>query len=192
MGVGWYFVHIAVLSQSNNFAILLLLLTIRYKRGNSLSVYQQDKFVSWDEVQFLCRALAERIHTQHPNIKKILAITRGGLFPAGILARELNIKHIETVGLESYTEKERGQINLLKPFSPDFSEDVLLVDDLADTGNTLNYLQKSLKSPVTVTLYVKPMGRHLVHFYAEEVPQTTWIRFPWDTARTYTPPLVQE
>ncbi len=156
-----------------------------------MSGYQQDKFVSWDEIQFLCRALAERIHADYPDITKMLAITRGGLFPAGILARELNIKQIETVGVESYAGKEQGEIRLLKPFDSGFSENVLVVDDLADTGNTLKYLQNSLKNPIIVTLFVKPQGQNLVDYYAEVVPQTTWVRFPWDTARAYQPPLVQ-
>jgi xanthine phosphoribosyltransferase len=152
--------------------------------------YSKDKFVSWDEIQFLCRGLAEKIHAHHPDITRMLAITRGGLFPAGILARELNIKQIETVGIESYTEKEQGQIRLLKPFASDYAENVLVVDDLADTGNTLKYLKKNLKNPIITTLFVKPEGKELVDFYAEEVPQTTWVRFPWDTGRSYVPPLV--
>lgn len=153
--------------------------------------YSKDKYVSWDEIQFLCRGLAERIHAAHPDIISMLAITRGGLFPAGILARELNIRQIETVGIESYADnKEQGQIRLLKPFSSDYAENVLVVDDLADTGNTLKYLSKTLKNPIVTTLFVKPEGKGLVHFYAEEVPQTTWVRFPWDTGRSYVPPLV--
>lgn len=156
-----------------------------------MSGYSKDKYVTWDEIQFLCRALAERIHGEHPDITRILAITRGGLFPAGILARELNIKCIETVGIESYADKEQGQIRLLKQFSNDFTENVLVVDDLADTGNTLKYLKKSLKNPIVATLFVKPEGKYLVDFYAEEVPQSTWVRFPWDTARAYSPPIVR-
>ncbi len=154
-----------------------------------MNTYSKDKYVSWDEIQFLCRGLAERIHAAHPEMNRILAITRGGLFPAGILARELNIKCIETVGIESYAEKEQGKIQLLKEFSADFSENILVVDDLADTGNTLRYLRKSLKNPIVATLFVKPKGKDLVEFYAEEVEQKTWVRFPWDTARAYVPPL---
>lgn len=152
--------------------------------------YTKDKYVSWDEIQFLCRRLAERIHTEHPQLNRILAITRGGVFPAGILARELNIRLIETVGIGSYNEQDRGGVSLLKPFSQDFTEDVLVVDDLADTGNTLKMLKKMLVRPVVATLFVKPEGAGLVDFYAEDVPQATWVRFPWDTSRQYIPPLV--
>ena len=121
----------------------------------------------------------------------MLAITRGGLFPAGILARELNIKLIDTVGIESYSETEQTEARVLKEFNQRFSHNILVVDDLADTGNTLRLLRKSLINPVICTLFVKPEGAGLVDYFAEEVEQNTWVRFPWDTARTYVPPLVK-
>ena len=156
-----------------------------------MSGYQQEKYVSWDEVQLLCRKLAARIHKDRPDLIRILAITRGGLFPAGILARELNIKLIETVGMESYNGMERdGEVQILKEFNQRFSHNVLVVDDLADTGRTLKELKKSLVKPVVVTLFAKPEGLSMVDYYAEEVAQDTWVRFPWDTARTFVPPLV--
>jgi len=157
-----------------------------------MSSYTNDKYVSWDEVQYLCRRLAIRIHKDRPDLIRILAITRGGLFPAGILARELNIKLIETVGMESYSGTEQGEVQILKEFNQRFSHNVLVVDDLADTGNTLRELKKTLVMPVITTLFVKPQGLSLVDYYAEEVEQSTWVRFPWDTARAYAPPIVSE
>lgn len=159
-----------------------------------MSSYQKEKYVSWDEVQLLCRKLAARIHAERPDLIRILAITRGGLFPAGILARELNIKLIETVGMESYSGSdktaEQSEVVILKDFNQRFSHNVLVVDDLADTGRTLRELKKSLVKPIVVTLFAKPEGLDMVDYYAEEVPQDTWVRFPWDTARAYVPPLV--
>ncbi len=153
--------------------------------------YQSEKYVSWDEVQNLCRKLAVRIHTERPDLSRILAITRGGLFPAGILARELNIKLIETVGIESYNGMDQqNDVVILKEFNQRFAENVLVVDDLADTGRTLKELKKTLVKPVVVTLFTKPQGSVDVDYYGEEVPQDTWVRFPWDTARTFVPPLV--
>ena len=156
-----------------------------------MSNYTSDKFVSWDEVQMLCRRLAERIHHDRPDLCRILAITRGGLFPAGILARELNIKLIETVGMESYNGTEQsGEVQILKEFNQRFSHNILVVDDLADTGRTLKALKQSLVKPVVATLFAKPQGMEMVDYFAEEVPQSTWVRFPWDTARAFVPPLV--
>jgi len=157
-----------------------------------MSSYVDEKYVSWDDVQSLCRKLAEKIHKDRPDMNRMLAITRGGLFPAGILARELNIKLIDTVGIESYSgneQKEVSEARILKEFNQRFSHNILVVDDLADTGNTLRLLRKSLINPVICTLFVKPEGAGLVDYYAEEVGQATWVRFPWDTARTYVPPI---
>ena len=156
-----------------------------------MSSYQQEKYVSWDEVQFLCRQLATRIHRERPDLVRILAITRGGLFPAGILARELNIKLIETVGMESYSGMEQGnEVKILKEFNQRFAHNVLVVDDLSDTGNTLKALRKDLVKPVVATLFVKPLGSSMVDYYCEEVAQDVWVRFPWDTTRSYVPPIV--
>ena len=159
-----------------------------------MSSYHQEKYVSWDDVQILCRKLAARIHAERPGLNRILAITRGGLFPAGILARELNIKLIETVGMESYSSSDRSaeqsDVRILKEFSQHFAHNVLVVDDLADTGRTLKELKKTLVNPVVVTLFAKPEGLPMVDYYADEVAQDTWVRFPWDTTRAYVPPLV--
>ncbi|MFA7275744.1 MAG: xanthine phosphoribosyltransferase [Pseudobdellovibrionaceae bacterium] len=152
--------------------------------------YNREKYVSWDDIQMLCRGLAHKIHAERPDLTKMLAITRGGLFPAGILARELGIRTIETIGIGSYDEQDRGLPQILKDAQSAYLEDVLVVDDLADTGNTLKMLKQKLIKPVVVTLFVKPEGAPFVDYYAEEVPQSTWVRFPWDTVRQYVPPVV--
>lgn len=158
-----------------------------------MNTYTSDIYLSWDDVQTLCRELAAQIHKDAPHqYKKILAITRGGLFPAGILARELNIRHIDTISVASYDEQQRIDPVILKDCSEDYKKDVLVVDDLSDTGTTLRLLKQHLISPRFVTLYVKPQGAELVDWYARHTSQETWVRFPWDTVRQYSAPLVQD
>lgn len=157
-----------------------------------MSDYTSALYVSWDDIQMMCRDLAVSIHKDAPEIDKILAITRGGMFPAGIIARELNIRQIETVSIASYDEQQRHEPKILKMCAEQFRSNVLVVDDLADTGTTLRLLQKELTNARFATLFVKPQGAGLVNWSAREVPQSTWVRFPWDTIRQYTAPLVRD
>lgn len=152
--------------------------------------YIAEKYVSWDEIQGLCRFMASRIHREAPELTKILAVTRGGLIPAGIIARELGIRHIETIGIGSYDGMVQGELRILKDCHSDYGRDVLVIDDLADTGATLKLLRERLVNPRVATLFVKPEGRGAVDWFVEEVPQNTWVRFPWDTVRQYIEPLV--
>ncbi len=78
---------------------------------------------------------------------------------------------------------------MLKPPAPDFRQDVLVVDDLADTGATLKLLRDMLTDCTVVTLFAKPDGAALVDLYHQDIAQDVWVRFPWDTYRQYVKPL---
>jgi xanthine phosphoribosyltransferase len=119
-----------------------------------------------------------------------VAITRGGLVPAGIVARELGCRVVETVCVATYDEERRGAPFLAKP--PAAAGDGngwLVVDDLVDTGTTLQLVRGLLPRARVVTVYAKPAGRPMVDDFIAEVPQDTWILFPWDTAPQFVPPL---
>lgn len=151
--------------------------------------YSAEKFVTWDEIQGRCLELARQIIATGKTPEKILTITRGGLFPAGILARELDIRHIETVCIDTYNTQTRKEPVLLKAPSADYTQNVLVVDDLVDTGTTLKMLRGLLVNPLIVTIFAKPEGEPLVDLYHEKVDQHVWVRFPWDTYRQYVKPL---
>lgn len=137
--------------------------------------------VSWDEVQGLCQSLAHKISEEsHRDFDKILAISRGGLFPAGLLARALNIRMIDTVCIASYDEDRHHDPVLLKEFHPDFLEGALIVDDMANTGATLRLLKSRLLNPHFATLFIKPQSEGLVHWHAAKAPADSRVRFPWD------------
>ena len=136
--------------------------------------------VSWEELHRNSKALAWRLSELNPY-KGIIAVTRGGLVPAAIVARELDIRLIDTVCVLSYNQKNKGDVNILKECAiANDGRDWLIVDDLVDTGETIKTIRQTLPNAHYATVYAKPSGRKQVDTYVTEVSQDTWIYFPWD------------
>ena len=160
---------------------------------------QQNKAfpVSWDQFHRDARALAWRLNGAGP-FTAIVCITRGGLVPAAIVARELGIRMIETVCIASYHDYEtQGGLEVIKGVSASVTglgsgKDVLVVDDLVDTGKTAQVVRNMLPEAHVATVYAKPLGRPLVDTFVTEVSQDTWIYFPWDMGLAFQPPLSRE
>ena len=155
----------------------------------------QDKAfpVSWDQFHRDCRALAWRLNGVGP-FRAMVTITRGGLVPAAIVARELGVRIIETVCISSYdAENRKGELKLLKPIRPDVigdgGEGVLVVDDLVDSGATARMVREILPKAHFATVYAKPQGVPVIDTYVTEVSQDTWIYFPWDMGLAYQEPI---
>jgi xanthine phosphoribosyltransferase len=151
--------------------------------------------VSWDEFHRDARALAWRLSGAGP-FEAIVAVTRGGLVPAAIVARELGIRLIETVCVASYSHTTQAELKVLKTVAEGIralgggeGRGVLIVDDLVDTGQTAKIVRDLLPKAHFATVYAKPMGRPLVDTYITEVSQDTWIFFPWDTGLAFQPPI---
>jgi xanthine phosphoribosyltransferase len=151
--------------------------------------------VSWDQFHRDARALAWRLADAGP-FEAMVCITRGGLVPAAIVARELGIRMIETVCVESYVHTTQGEVRIIKTVAPEITKlgggrgkGVLIVDDLVDTGKTARIVRRLLPEAHFATVYAKPMGRPMVDTFITEVSQDTWIFFPWDTGLTFQPPI---
>jgi len=149
--------------------------------------------VSWDQFHRDARALAWRLSAAGP-FRAIVCITRGGLVPAAIVSRELDIRLVETVCVASYHDyKTQGDMLVLKGVDADVAagggEGVLIVDDLTDTGRTAALVRELLPKAHFATVYAKPKGRPLVDTFITEVSQDTWIYFPWDMGLAFQPPL---
>jgi hypoxanthine phosphoribosyltransferase len=150
--------------------------------------------VSWQELHRDAKALAWRLMSAGPWTG-ISAITRGGLVPAAIVARELNIRIVDTMCIESYRHMDLGAPKILKPPAPETRQAIaqggkwLIVDDLVDTGATARVVREMLPGVHFATVYAKPAGRPLVDSYVTEVSQDTWIMFPWDTEPQFVRPL---
>ncbi len=156
--------------------------------------------VSWDQFHRDARALAWRLADK--NFSAMVAVTRGGMAPAAIIARELGLRVIETLAVSSYgagegvgPEQAQGALRIQKPISRELlatsGEGVLVVDDLVDTGATARLVRELLPKAHLATVYAKPAGRPLVDTFITEVSQDTWINFPWDLQLAFAPPIAK-
>ena len=117
--------------------------------------------------------------------------------PAAIVARELDIRMIETICVASYHDyTTQGELKVMKGVADDLiakaggnGKGILIVDDLVDTGKTARVVREMLPEAHFATVYAKPQGRPLVDTFITEVSQDTWIYFPWDMGLTFQPPI---
>lgn len=147
--------------------------------------------VTWDQMHRDAKALAWRLLDQKKEFKGIIAVTRGGMIPACIIARELNLRMIETFCVASYDHKNQGQASVLKESDAGDGEGWLVIDDLVDSGNTYRLIREHLPKAHFACVYAKPEGVPTADTFVTEVSQDTWVYFPWDMEVQYIDPLVK-
>ncbi|MCB9596871.1 MAG: xanthine phosphoribosyltransferase [Sandaracinaceae bacterium] len=155
--------------------------------------YTRDVFISWDELHRDCRELCRRLLETGRTFDSIVAVTRGGLIPAAVVARELDVRLVDTICVVSYRGgqgQEQADAEVLKAPAGD-GAGCLLLDDLVDTGKTASKIRELLPEAFFATVYAKPEGQPLTDLCIREIPQTTWVRFPWDTELSFAVPLVE-
>ena len=161
--------------------------------------HEKGFHVSWDQIHRDSRALAWRLDGQGPDNgawRAVVAITRGGMAPAMIVSRELDIRTVDTISVKSYHSgggkaDQRREAQVLKAPDATLMGDgtgILIVDDLVDTVKTLELVRSHYPKAHVATVYAKPMGRNQVDTFVTEVSQDTWIFFPWDMALQYVEP----
>jgi xanthine phosphoribosyltransferase len=160
------------------------------------ATYEDEIIISWVELHRDARYLSEVLHKKGPW-KGIIAVTRGGLVPAALVARELDIRLIDTICVTSYgggdagktgPEQVQGGVKVLKGVVGD-GKGYLLIDDLVDTGRTAQVVRQLLPQAYFATLYAKPAGRPFVDTVVKEFKQTKWIFFPWDIEYRFATPI---
>jgi xanthine phosphoribosyltransferase len=157
--------------------------------------HEKGFHVSWDQMHRDARALAWRLDGKGPNDgawKAVVGITRGGLVPAMIVARELDIRVVDSISIKSYNHQAQGEPQVIKAPQADLMGDgtgILIVDDLVDSGKTLEVVRRLYPNAHFATVYAKPSGKPMVDSYITEVSQDTWIFFPWDMALQYVQPF---
>ena len=160
----------------------------------SRNPYEDDIIVSWVELHRDARYLSEILHAKGAW-RGIVAITHDGLVPAALVARELDIRLVDTICVTSYDASSgteaaqvQGEVNILKTVPGD-GDGFLLIDDLVDTGKTARVVRQLLPKAHFATLYAKPAGRPIVDTCVKEFKQNKWIHFPWDIEYKFATPI---
>ena len=106
--------------------------------------HEKGFHISWDQMHRDSRALAWRLDNRGPGEdgawKGVVAITRGGMVPACIIARELNVRVVDTISVKAYDHQAQAEATVLKAPDGDLvgeGEGILVIDDLVDSGKTL-------------------------------------------------------
>ncbi|MCW1952228.1 MAG: xanthine phosphoribosyltransferase [Octadecabacter sp.] len=161
--------------------------------------HEKGFHISWDQIHRDSRALAWRLDGKGPDDgawKAVVAITRGGMAPAMIVARELDVRTVDTISVVSYhsgggAADQRREAKVLKSPDAEIMGDgtgILVIDDLVDSGKTLELVRELYPNAHFATVYAKPEGEPQVDTFITGVSQDTWIFFPWDMALQYVEP----
>lgn len=161
--------------------------------------HEKGFHISWDQIHRDSRALAWRLDGKGPDDgawRAIVAITRGGMAPAMIIARELDVRTVDTISVVSYHSgggkaDDRREARVLKSPDKEMMGDgtgILIIDDLVDSGKTLELVRSLYPNAHFATVYAKPEGEPMVDTFITGVSQDTWIFFPWDMALQYVEP----
>ncbi|WP_298674861.1 xanthine phosphoribosyltransferase [uncultured Lentibacter sp.] len=161
--------------------------------------HEKGFHISWDQIHRDARALAWRLDGRGPHDGSwtaVVAITRGGMAPAMIVARELDIRTVDTISVKSYHSgggkaDQRREAEVIKSPDPAIMGDgtgILVVDDLVDSGKTLELVRTLYPNAHFACVYAKPEGEKQADTFITGVSQDTWIFFPWDMALQYVEP----
>jgi len=161
------------------------------KRDYTHSIYMP---IPWEIFHRDTRVLAQRVLGTGQRFEGIIAIARGGLIPACIIARELDIRTVEAVSVASYDDRSQGEPRMLKGVDTELVGDGhnwLIVDDLVDSGVTAGVVRRLLPRAMIATVYAKPEGQAAVDLFAVAVQSELWLLFPWDAELKPNEPLAR-
>jgi xanthine phosphoribosyltransferase len=153
---------------------------VNHSTGKNLAI-ANDLLVSWDMLHRQTRCLARKLADAGP-FDGLLCVSRGGLAPASILAAELDIRMIDVIAVTSYNGRVQGPPAVIKEPSLPRGARLLVVDDIADTGRTLQQVRQRFPNAVIATVYAKPEGRPWVDHCGLLIAADVWVVFPWDAS----------
>lgn len=139
------------------------------------------QFISWSQFADDTLSLSESLRKENKEWSILVAIARGGLVPAALIAHHLSIRWVDTVCINSYDDEsfQQHELDVLKELKSE-SHNILVLDDLVDTGKTYQLVKTMLPNAHYAAVYAKPKGKLTTDTYYKEFPQDAWIVFPWE------------
>lgn len=150
---------------------------------------------SWGFIDTCCKRIARQVREQH-DVQHVIGISRGGLIPATIIAKQLGTREVLSLGVRSYDE---GADYQTRQHVPEIYQDVkqcyqligdrtvLIVDDISDMGNTFKFVKQHMQSMssciniVTASLFCKSDADYVPDYVCMTPQQHEWVVFPWET-----------
>lgn len=150
----------------------------------------QFEIPNWTEILECMKELALKILQARKNINVIVSIGRGGNCPSRILSDFLKVQNLYNINIRYYRDinKKDELPAITQPLIIEMREkNVLLCDDVSDSGNSLKMVKKIIQdmgcaSLTTATIYIKPWTKSFPDFYAKQT--RAWIVFPWEIIET--------
>ena len=163
------------------------------KRKNSVNILLDQlefEIPSWNQIYCFLLDLAKTIQNNGFRADIIVGVSRGGWIPARIMSDLLETPKLANITTEFYigTSKTRCKPTITQPVSVSVKDKkILLVDDVADTGESLKLVNSHLKedgaSEIKIaTIYRKPWSAIVPDYYVKET--CLWIVFPWEIKET--------
>lgn len=144
----------------------------------------EKQYISWEEIKHWSDILAQKIADDCADLSQatLVAVSRGGLVPAQLIAYKLNIRDVRVMKIISYNEE--GEREDIKDISTDRlfdGGDVYFIDDLSDSGATVKYIRKKFPSSRICSLLMKTCCTEEPDICARSgIDGKTWLVFPWD------------
>jgi len=148
--------------------------------------------VSWEQYHTLIEELALKVHESGYQFNQIICIARGGLRVGDVLSRifELPLAILSTHSYAAEGGTVRGELIIAEHMTmtaPRLGDRVLLVDDMVDSGHTLDVVHRTLpqRFPViadirTAVLWWKACSVVQPDFWVQHLPENPWIRQPFE------------
>jgi len=151
-----------------------------------------DLHVSWTDYHRDIERLAAKVHAEGRQFDQIVCVARGGLRVGDTLSRIFKVP-LAIISASSYTGEAgmvRGEITVAKHMtmtSESLGERLLLVDDLVDSGVTLEVVKRHLlesrpkvKEVRTAVLWYKACSQCKPDYYVHYLPGNPWIHQPFE------------
>ena len=148
-------------------------------------------YVSWDEYHLLIERLALKVHHSGWAFDQILCLARGGMRPVDVLSRVFD-RPLAIMSTSSYRADAgtiQGRLDLAKYITMPKGElagKVLLVDDLADSGVTLQAVVERLRGVPSISelrsavIWTKAVSSYTPDYYVEMLATSPWIHQPFE------------
>jgi len=139
---------------------------------------------AWHGVYPRCEKIVKELKEKYTDIMnyEIVGISRGGLVPAVIISNLLGIRKVYSFGLKTYKDQEKDSAEIYQVPDLAYSNKVLLIDDISDTGDSFTIAKKlySHKQLITVSVFMKEKTKFVPDIVGDTVDNNVWVVFPWE------------